>query len=469
MLYLGLDIGTGKICALAVDMENGKTAGMVSASNDAAMDSEPGRAEQDPLRIRDICFNLLQELAELPEVKNEVAGGIGLTGQMHGLLLCDEKLAPLTPLYTWQDQRIMEAADGKRSYMDMMSELCRSAGISSPAPAPGYGGATLFRLLRDNTLPSGAVALTIHGYIAACLCRTTVIDTTDAAAWGLLDMQKGGWNRPMLKALRLPEEILPSIRPSGAVMGSLSSSTAERLGLRHGIPVCTPLGDNQAGFVGSVDLGRPAPLLNLGTGGQISIPSWLPSENGSLDNRPMPGGGYLLVGASLCGGRAYAWLENFFKAVGRDVFGLQAEEPLFNIMNSLAAVVPAGAGGLSVSTLFAGTRSDPEAKGAITGIDRENFTPATLCRGVIEGMVDELYGYFLQAETRLEAEYIAGSGNGVRRNPVLRRYIEDRFGSVLKIPAHNEEAAFGAALAAAVGTGFFKDFKEAGRVIGYLE
>jgi sedoheptulokinase len=290
---------------------------------------------------------------------------------------------------------------------------------------------------------------------------------------GLADPLTG---RPDPRALReavLEGLLLPEVVEAGSRVGSTSGEG----GLPTGVPVFAPLGDNQAAFLGAVRDVEAMALLNVGTGGQIS--AWLPAipaEAGGagmagLEARPFPGGGVLLVGATLCAGQAYALLEEFFRGV-LEAFDGRAEGALYERMNALAGgSEETGAGGPLVDTRFNGTREDPRISGSIGGITLRNLTPAALVRGFLAGIAGELHSRYA-ALVRLRAAApggLVGSGNGLRRNPALRARIERRFGLPLRLPRLREEAALGAALAAAVGLGRLPGFRAAGQIIRYEE
>jgi sedoheptulokinase len=237
--------------------------------------------------------------------------------------------------------------------------------------------------------------------------------------------------------------------------------------------VFAPLGDNQAGFLGAVRDVAGMALLSVGTGGQIS--AWLPglpaggARSGVLEARPFPGGGVLVVGATLCAGRAYALLEGFFHAV-LEAFRASAGGPLYDRMNELASgPVDPTAGGLRVDTRFNGTREDARITGAVQGIRLHNLTPATLTRGFVAGIAEELHGRYeaLARERDAPVRSLVGSGNGLRLNPALREEVERRFALRVRLPRLREEAALGAALAAAVGLGRYPGFRVAGEIISY--
>ncbi len=131
---------------------------------------------------------------------------------------------------------------------------------------------------------------------------------------------------------------------------------AARTGLPAGLPVANGCGDNQASFAGSVADFCRSVLVNIGTGAQISAFTEQPLLAQGLDLRPALGGGFLLVGATLCGGHSYQILRDFFYQVGRDIFGLADMPDMYDALNQLATEVPPGAEGLRCEPLFAGSR-----------------------------------------------------------------------------------------------------------------
>ena len=219
------------------------------------------------------------------------------------------------------------------------------------------------------------------------------------------------------------------------------------------IPVACAIGDNQASFLGSVDTLQDTVLLNMGTGGQVSVLSDAPFQAENIEARPVCRGVFLLAGSSLCGGRAYALLKDFFRSYA-EAMGI-TDVDHYSVMNSLLEKgVPQGR--LKVSTLFAGTRENPQLRGSVENISTENFTPAALIDGVLDGMTDELYQYFLLMKkgTGKHFETLKASGNGIRKNKWLQQKVSERFALPLSLTAYGEEAARGAAKTALIASGF---------------
>ncbi len=458
---VGLDLGTTTVTAVLLDAGRGAVLRRAQRHNDAALPPAlPTRAEQDPQRL---CALALEALAELA-ADDQPVEGIALTGQKHGLLCVDAEGRPLTPLISWQDRRTAEAPPNGAT---ILGELrARTADLAWQENgcliAHGYGVATLFWLSQHDQLPPATYRVcTIADWLAGQL--TGGLPTTDptlAASWGVYSLVDKAWNAAFLARLGLEPHLFPTVRPSAESLGGLAPSLARRVGIRDGIPVFNALGDTQASFLGcfpqqaeAASEGRPAwqrVLLNLGTGGQIcwQVPEFeLPTQ--AVETRPLPHGRYLRVGASLCGGAAYAWLNRTVRAWLAE-FGVEIdEEAIYERLNALAAAAK-DTRGLSVRTTFLGVRGDPSVQaGAIEGITLEELHLGALARATLVGIADELHGlYRIQAGEATRYGRLVAAGGGVLKNPLLPSLIEERFGLPVHVSPHQDTAAIGAALSA---------------------
>lgn len=459
---LSLDIGTSNLCVMALSCESLQPVTICSEINDAEIKNLPaGYHEQYPLRIRDLCFGLIQKLLSEKEVRENEVVGIGITGQMHGVMLVNSELEPQSNLITWRDQRTLEI--DKPGYIDKAVEVLE-ADIQQRTGCRlhvGYGGATLHWLSKNNKLPEGAVALTIADYVAGCLTGVIATEATHAASWGIFNPQKSMWDAEVVDKLGITKDVLPEVHSTAQTLGTIQPALAKQLGLGNNVQVCSPLGDNQAGIIGAAGFAGDAAVLNLGTGGQISIPQKEYKFVETLETRPMPFGlrraqssrGFILVGASLCGGWAYTYLQKFIQATVKEFVGVEvSDEEIYKRMNAIAAETEEGASGITVDTRFSGTRHEPNLQGGIRGIGVDNFTIANLTRGFVEGMVRELAEMATAAGVKDFTRIIA-SGNAVHRNPVVPDVIESIFGLPCYISTNREAAALGAAYSAAIGLG----------------
>ena len=197
--------------------------------------------------------------------------------------------------------------------------------------------------------------------------------------------------------------------------------------------------------------GHSSTLINIGTGSQISVLSDQIISHRLLDCRPYLNGNYLLVGASLCGGRAYKILRDFFQSVIR-MAGAQVPENLYAFMDAQAGMYTDTE--LRVDSRFSGTRIDPSLRGSIQNISDRNLTAGSLSFATLNGICTELYEFYQSVPENLRAnDVLIGSGNGIRNSSVEREIIRKIFSRKLVIPKCSEEAAYGAALMAMYNSG----------------
>ena len=420
MEYIGIDIGTSSIC------KSSKT--IVKENNANLVSNCQWERIQDPERIYRIVEQMIGELRILcTDIK-----GIGFSGQMHGILYVDANGVAASPLYTWQDGR------GNLPYKDGETYAGYMTKVTGWPMATGYGLATHYYNLQNGIVPEEAVKLcTIMDYVSMRLCKQTVpsIEPSNAAGLGLFDKQQLRFKSSLFDRLCIDESILPTVVGSKTVVGHYDD-----------IPVCVSIGDNQAAFLGSVkDIDRSI-HITIGTSSQISVYSDEYIEIDELDTRPFPGGGYLLVGAPLCGGISFVMLKDFFGKTLKLFAGTEADdEYLFQRMTSMAYQADS-VENIKVETLFCGTRSNPNKRGKIEGISLNNFTPENLIIGFVDGVCDSLYDYFVLIPGSISKgkTKLIGSGNGIKKNRLMQHALEEVFERELRLSDIKEEAAFGA-------------------------
>ena len=426
MKTLGLDLGTTSICAVVFEEGSGVLAAK-TVQNAAFLPGESWERTQDAAAISETSLSLVNALLE----EHPDVSAIGVTGQMHGILYLDAQGNCLSPLYTWQDGRAALSFSETESWAGRLSRL-----TGYPVCA-GYGLATHDYNVNHGLVPENAAFFcTIADFLAMRLAglASPLLDASNAASFGLFDLQKGCFDKAALKKAGMDGRLLPQVSKSPYL------GTGD-----FGKPVYTAIGDNQAAFFGCVDCKEDTLLVNVGTGSQVAVfsPRFLRAPG--LETRPYPGGGYLLVGAALCGGRSYALLERFFRqtvtlATGKDESLYAAMERALDaageIENAPAAV-----------TSFAGTREDASVRGSFQNISAENFTPVHFMHSVMNGMAQELFAMyrgFLRAGGK-EPSQMVGSGNGLRKNRHLQRAFERVFSCPMTLSRYEEEAACGAA------------------------
>lgn len=428
MNSVGIDIGTTGICGICVDTKSGEIIKSSFYNNDTFIRSVHEYEKiQDCDKITDIVFKIADELCDSD------TRSIGFSNQMHGILYTDKNANAISPLYIWQDARgSLIYKDGK-SYAEYLNSFS------------GYGLVTDF-YNRENGLvkEETAYAMTIGDYAVIKLCGLSepLMHTTNAASFGLFDINNNKFT------VDLP--YLPEVTADFSVVGYYKN-----------IPVTVSVGDNQASFIGSVRDNSSA-LINIGTGSQISVicdNSDLPK---GIEARPFADNKFLAAGCALCGGRAFKMAERFIAQCAEIATGELPESLYKQIDEHLKSK---DCSSMTADTRFCGTRLNPDLKGSFLNIDESNFTPLDMLFATLEGMSRELYDMYVLLD--IKCNKLVCSGNGIRKNPTLKKIIQKMFNIPLSIPLYKEEAAYGAAISSMAGTGIYSSLNEARKLIKY--
>lgn len=413
MEFIGIDLGTTSICGVVIDSETGKIKKNLSKDSNAFLKSgNEWERIQNPTKIIEQAKNIIDGMI------SENTAAIGITGQMHGIVYTDINGKAVSPLYTWQDLR------GNLKYKDSTYAEYLNSYV-------GYGNVTDFYNRTNNIRPKEAVSYcTIHDYLAMNLCKlkSPIMHTSNAASLGCYDIINNKFNYDC------NAKVLTDI---------------EFIGQYRNIPVCVPVGDNQASVFSTL-ADEENILINVGTGSQVSVISDKYVTGDNIEVRPYFGGKYLIVGAALCGGRAYACLKNFFEQIlSANGTKCNTYELMSNILGNKTDT------NLRADTRFSGTRNNPLLCGGFSGLTENNFKPEDFICAVLHGIANELFDMY--KEMNINRHGIIGSGNGIRKNNALAKIIEKVFECTLKIPIHLEEAAVGAALVSMMASGYSRE------------
>lgn len=455
---LGIDVGTTSVSVVLIDPDDGHNMYTVSRGHNADIAPDGPRGSlQDAQRIYDLVDNTISEIvAQYPSI-----GGIGITGQMHGVVLTDESGGAVSPIYTWLDARLDRVDDRGVSFRERMEN---EVGM---AVSNGFGFGTLFYLTKMGHVPASARRIaTAPDYIAqrlTCSSHTMEVGCTSsglAHSLGLYDVDQRAFSDVIGSFLgRLTP---PKICPSGSVIGTT----------REGIPVFLPEGDNQASFAGSVREPDRAISTNIGTSGQMSFLVGDGTEMHSdlpLDRRPFFDIGTLFVAATLSGGKSFEVLTLLIDEI-RAVWGGN-EGDVFSYLNVLPR--PSLGDELVVDTRFFGSRLKSNVRGQISNISTENFDLAHLYWGIAGGIVEELgemVGPYRSIVDRDDG-YVTISGNTLERSAAVQRCLAEELGVPLRRPIEPESAARGAAIGvlAALDGGMERLPEVARRTIRYTD
>jgi xylulokinase len=434
-VLVGLDVGTTGVKAVAVSL-----AGEVLARAEEGYPLStpaPGWSEQDPEDW------WRASTAALGAVGGDRADGIGLSGQMHGLVALDADGQVIRPAILWNDQRTAAECEEieRRIGVERLIRLTGNRALT------GFTAPKLLWLREHEPAAYGRIrhVLLPKDYVRLRLTGAHATDVADASGTLLFDVANRRWSGEVLDALELPAEWLPSALESPEVSGR----TAE------GTPVAAGAGDQAAGALG-VGVDRPGPLsVVLGTSGVVfaALPAYEPEREARLHVfcHAVPGAWHAM-GVMLSAAGSLRWFRDAF-AAGATYDELVAE----------AARVQPGAEGVVFAPYLSGERTphaDPWARAAFTGLSLEHGRGA-LVRAVLEGVAYGLRDSLeLLRDLGVRAEVGRASGGGARSRLWLE-IVASVLGVPLELTAAEEGAAYGAALLGGVAAGAFADVHEA--------
>ncbi len=436
-VLVGIDVGTTATKGIAIDPD-GAVLARAEAEYPLSTPRE-GWAEQDPEDWWHATETVLQQL-------NEQTGepkGIGLSGQMHGLVALDENDHVLRPAILWNDQRTQAECDEIESTigLDRLIELTGNRALTG-FTAPKilwlrHNEPDTYRRIKRIALPKDYVRLKLTGEHAT--------DVSDASGTLLLDVAKRRWSEEVLDALKIDRGWLPKALESPTVSGETT----------QGVPVAAGAGDQAAGALG-VGVDRPGPLsIALGTSGVVfaALEQFAADPEARVHAfcHAVPGAWHAM-GVMLSAAGSLTWLRN-----------VAAPDTSYDELLAMADAWPAGTENLIFLPYLAGERTphaDPDARGAFAGLslrhDRGALTRAVL-EGVAFGLRDSL-DLIAQLGKKPELGRISGGGG---RSDLWTRIVA----SVLELPlqrvAVDEGAAFGAAILGGVAAGVWPNVRAA--------
>jgi len=431
---VGLDVGTTGVKALALSPE-GDVLARVEESYELST-PHPGWAEQDPEDWWRAAERALAALGGEP-------AAIGLSGQMHGLVVLDDRDRVLRPAILWNDQR----TEAECVEIEERVGLARLIQLTGNRALTGFTAPKLLWLRRHEPTTYAQVAhvLLPKDYVRLRLTGEHAIDVADASGTLLFDVARRRWSQEMLEALQLDPAWLPRALESPEVSGETVA----------GIPVAAGAGDQAAAALG-VGVDRPGPVsVVLGTSGVVfaALPAFAADPQARVHAfcHAVPGGWHAM-GVMLSAGGSLRWL--------RDVLGPRGG---YDELTAAAEEWPAGTEGLTFLPYLSGERTphaDPHARAAYAGLTLRHHRGA-LVRAVLEGVAYGLRDSLeLLRELGVDPRDGRVSGGGARSDLWLRILA-----SVLRLPirrtAADEGSAFGAALLGGVAAGVFRDVHEA--------
>jgi len=472
MHLLGVDIGTSGTKTVLFD-EAGHT--VASATYEYPLyQPHIGWAEQEPedwwQATRDSIKQVVQQAAAKGITASDIKG-IGLSGQMHGMVLLDKDHHVLRPAIIWCDQRTQAECDqitatiGAQRLIEITANPALTGFTASKVMWVKNNQPDIFDKITKVLLPKDYIRFKLTGTFAS--------EVSDASGMQFLDVPNRCWSREVLDKLGIPFDWMADVHESQEITSQVSASVASETGLVIGTPIVGGGGDQAAGALGNGIVKAGVISCTLGTSGVV----FAHSDDVSIDPKgrvhtfchAVPGKWHIMA-VTQGAGLSLQWLRNQFGGMERDLAAYLGIDP-YILMSQEAEQADAGCGGLVYLPYLMGERTphlDPNAKGVFFGLSAKH-TRNDMIRSVMEGVAySQLDGLNIIRGMGVACKEVRASGGGAR-SPFWRQMMADMFETDVVTVNSSEGGALGVALLAGVACGAYDSIAQAcDAVIGTL-
>ena len=458
---LGLDIGTSGTKTALFD-EYGKTITTATYEYDL-FQPQAGWAEQNPEDWWKACINGIKDVIENSNVQASSIKGIGLSGQMHGLVLVDKDYKVIRDSIIWCDQRTEKECD-------YMTEVIGKERLIEITGNPALTGFTLSKLLwiRNNepeNYNNIYKVLLPKDYIRFKLTGVFATEVSDASGMQMLDINTRQWSDELLRDLNIDKNILADVYESVVVSGKVKEEVAKLTNLAIDTPVVGGAGDQAAGAIGSGIVSEGIISTVIGTSGVVFASTNTPrfDKEGRIHTlcHAVPGKWHVM-GVTQGAGLSLNWFKRTFCAKEvEDSKNLNID--IYNLLTEKASKSQPGSNGIVYLPYLMGERTphiDPNVKGGFFGVSLIN-NHDDFIRSILEGVGFSLKNCLdIIQEMNVEIKDVRVSGGG-SESSVWRQILADIFQYSLTTVKASEGPALGAAILAGVGAGIYDSVEEA--------
>lgn len=457
MNYLiGIDVGTSGTRAVLFD----ENLNIISSASEEYPLYQPqnGWAEQNPEDWGKATIKAIKTIIEDSGVNKDKVRGIGLSGQMHGLVMLDKNNSVIRPAIIWADQRTEKECD------EITEKVGREKLIEITAN-PALTGFTASKILWiKNNEPENynrcKHILLPKDYVRFILTGIYATDVSDASGMQLLDIPKRQWSDEILEILEIDKGKLAKVYESSEVTGKIRKYIAEETGLNKDTIVVAGAGDNAAAAVGTGVVTDGSAFTTIGTSGVV----YAHSSQVHIDPKgrvhtfccAVPNAWHIM-GVTQAAGLSLKWFkDNIYEG-----FNPTGEKASYELINREIEEVEIGSEKLIYLPYLMGERTphlDPNARGVFFGLSAKH-NKKNLARSVMEGVSFSLrdsYEILLDMGLQIDAMMVTGGGGDSR---VWRQMLADIFNCNVRTIESKESASLGAAILAGVGAGIFESVK----------
>jgi xylulokinase len=457
MYLIGYDIGSSSVKVSLLEADSGKTTATTSPAHEMEIAApHPGWAEQSPQTWWDNAVIATQKVLADSGVRPADIKAVGISYQMHGLVLVDKDQQPLRPAIIWCDSRAVEIGD--EAFEQLGKQECLERLLNSP----GNFTTTRIKWVKDNEpkvyrkvhkamLPGDYIAMKMTGEIT-----TTPSGLSEGILWDFQEQKLADW---VLEYFEIDCDLIPRIVPTFSVQGQLTQSAASQLGLAAGTPIAYRAGDQPNNAL-SLNVLNPGEIAaTAGTSGVVygvgdkheydtkSRVNTFAHVN-HTDKTPRYGVLLCVNGTGILNSWLKCHLAN----------GLNYVQ-----MNELAATAPIGANGLTILPYGNGaerTLKNDDIGAVISGLKFNTHNTAHLLRAGQEGIVFALdYGLDIMRHMGIEVNTVRAGHANMFLSPLFAEAFATTTGATVEL--YDTDGAAGAARGAGIGAGVYKDFKDA--------
>lgn len=459
--YLGIDLGTSGTKTVLFNEIGEKI-----ASNTAEYSiecPENGWAEQNPDIWWNAVIDTVSAVVKNSGINNAEIKGIGLSGQMHGLVMLSKEGKVLTNCIIWCDGRTAEEC---REITETIGKQ-RLIEITANPALTGFTAGKLLWVRKHNpeAYKNCAKIMLPKDYIRYKLTGVFATEVSDASATNLFDVPHRCWSDEILEKLNIDPKIMPKVYESSDVTGYTTKEVCELTGLAVGTPVVGGAADNMAAAVGTGVVEKGKAFTTIGTSGVV----FAHSDNVTIDKfgrvhtfcSAVPGK-YAVMSCTLAAGLSLKWIRDTFCSDElREAE--KTKKPVYYLMDREAEKSPIGANRLLFIPYLMGERSpilDEKARGVFFGLTAMH-TKSDIIRSVLEGVIySQKHCIDVFDEMGILPDMMYACGGGAT-SPLWRNIMADVYGNPVVTTENKEGPALGAMILAAVGTGFYKSVPEA--------
>ena len=446
MYYIGIDLGTSAVKLVLME-ESGAIQGIVSREYPLSF-PHPGWSEQNPTDWYEQTIDGLKEL--LAEVDKSQVAGISFGGQMHGLVMLDEKDEVIRPAILWNDGRTIEEC----AYLN---NVIGNENISSYTANIAFAGFTAPKLMwvkkhePENFARVKKIMLP-KDYVAYRLTGVHCTDVSDASGMLLLDVKNRCWSKEMCEICGIDESVLPQLFESYEKVGTILPELAAELGIAADVIVAAGAGDNAAAAVATGTVGDGKCNLSLGTSGIVfvSTKEFGVDKYNALHSFCDANGGYHLMGCMLSAASCNKWWMD--EIIGTQDYAMEQQ-----------AITRLGENTVFYLPYLMGERSpynNPNARATFIGMTMDT-TRTDMTQAVLEGVAFALRDSFEVAKAlgiKIDTVRICGGG---AKSPLWKKIIANVLNVYVQVLKVEEGAGLGGAILAAVACGAYANVEEA--------